>query len=214
VSATEERDSLERQIRELSVAGDKKQAVTLLLKGYGRELFGFLVSRLRDRDAASEVFSAFTEDVWRGLDGFRWQCSARVWAYTLARHAASHYIHDARRRGARHVPLSRAGEVSEIVERIRTETLASARTEAKTQIAKLRQRLPEEDQTLLVLRVNRRLTWPEIAMVLLHDGEVVDDATLAREAVRLRQRFQTAKDKLRKMAEKEGLIRARGGDEG
>ena len=207
--AVEEREAFELRIRELCGASDKAAAATLLLEGYGYEIAGFLVSRLRDRDAASDVFSAFTEALWRGLDGFRWQCSARVWAYTLARHAASRYIEDARKRRARHVPLSRMGALSEMVEKIRTETLASARTESKSLIARLRERLPPDDQMLLVLRVNRNLSWPEIAMVMLHDGEAVEEAVLAKEAARLRQRYQAAKEKLRRMAEKEGLLRAR-----
>jgi RNA polymerase sigma-70 factor (ECF subfamily) len=96
-----------------------------------------------------------------------------------------------------------------MAEKIRTETLASARTESKSLIARLRERLPPDDQMLLVLRVNRRLSWPEIAMVMLHDGETVEDAVLAKEAARLRQRYQAAKEKLRRMAEKEGLLRSR-----
>lgn len=79
--------ALERRIRE----------------AYGREILGFLIARLRDRDAASDVFSMFTENVWKGLAGFRWDCTARVWCYALARHAASRYIEDARRRRGRHV---------------------------------------------------------------------------------------------------------------
>jgi RNA polymerase sigma-70 factor (ECF subfamily) len=207
-----ERDGLEQRIRARCEAGEKKQAVTLLLEGYGREVLGFLISHLRDRDAAHEVFAQFTEDLWRGLDGFRWQCSARVWSYTLARHAASHYIHDARRRRARQVPLSRAGPVSEIAERIRTATRASARTESKSLVARLRERLPDDDQTLLILRINRRLAWTEIAQVMLHDGEVVDGAILEKEAVRLRKRYQSAKEKLQKLAEAEGLVRSRSDD--
>jgi RNA polymerase sigma-70 factor (ECF subfamily) len=210
VILAEERDALEQQIHALCGAGDKTRAATLLLEGYGRELLGFLISRLRDRDAAGEVFSRFTEDLWRGLDGFRWQCSARVWCYTLARHAASHYLHEARRRRVRHLPLSRAGPVSEIAERIRTATLASARTESKSRIARLRECLPTDDQTLLILRINRRLAWTEIAQVMLHEGEVVEDSVLKKEAVRLRKRYESAKDKLRKMALKEGLVPARG----
>ena len=207
----DEREALERQIRALCDAGDKKRAATRLLEGYGREVLGFLVSRLRDRDTASEVFSLFTEDLWRGLDGFRWQCSARVWSYTLARHAASRYTREARRRRGRNVPLSRAGPVSEIAEKIRTATLASARTESKSLIARLRERLPADDQTLLILRINRRLAWTEIAQVMLHEGEAVEESVLEREAVRLRQRYQSAKGKLRKMALKEGLVPG-GGD--
>jgi RNA polymerase sigma-70 factor (ECF subfamily) len=209
VTAPEDREGLEQRIRALCETGDKKRAATLLLEGYGREVFGFLVARLRDREAASDVFSQFTEDLWRGLDGFRWQCSARVWSYTLARHAASRYIDDVRRRRGRHVPLSRAGPLSEIAERIRTGTRAGAQTEARSRIAQLRESLPVDDQTLLILRVNRKLGWREIAQIMLRDGESPDDEALAKEAARLRKRYQLAKDKLRQMAVEQGLVGGR-----
>jgi RNA polymerase sigma-70 factor (ECF subfamily) len=156
VISADERAALEARTRGLCEAGDERSA--------GREIFGFLVSRLRDRDAAADVFSTFTEDLWRGLDGFRWQCTARVWAYTLARHATSHYLRDARRRRAREQPLSRAGPLS------------------------------------------------EIAQVMFHEGEVVDDAILERETVRLRKRYEATKKKLQRMALEAGLIPSR--DEG
>ncbi len=209
MTAPEDREGLEQRIRALCEAGDKKRAATLLLEGYGREVFGFLVARLRDREAASDVFSQFTEDLWRGLEGFRWQCSARVWSYTLARHAASRYIDDVRRRRGRNVPLSRAGPLSEIAERIRTGTRAGAQTEARSRIAQLRESLPVDDQTLLILRVNRKLGWREIAQIMLRDGESPDDEALAKEAARLRKRYQLAKDKLRQMAVEQGLVGGR-----
>jgi RNA polymerase sigma-70 factor, ECF subfamily len=210
VTASEDREDLEKKIRALCDAGDKKRGATALLEGYGREIFGFLVARLRDRDAASDVFSQFTEDLWRGLAGFRWQCSARVWSYTLARHAASRYIDDVRRRRGRDIPLSRAGPLSEIAEKIRTGTRAGARTESRSRIAQLRESLPVEDQTLLILRVNRKLGWKEIAQIMLREGETPEDEGLEREAVRLRKRYQLAKDKLRQMAVEQGLV---GGDD-
>jgi len=209
VTAPEDREALELRIHALCKAGDKKGAATLLLEGYGRELFGFLIAHLRDRDAAGDVFAQFAEDLWRGLDGFRWQCSARVWSYTLTRHAASRYIHDVRRRRARNVPLSRAGPLSEIAEKIRTTTRVGARTEARSQIAQLREELPAEEQTLLILRVNRKLGWKEIAHVMLGDDVAEDDA-LEKEAARLRKRYQLAKDKLRRMAVERGLVEGGG----
>jgi RNA polymerase sigma-70 factor (ECF subfamily) len=205
-----DRDALEERIRAYCDAGDKKRAATALLEGYGRELVGFLIAHLRDRDAATEVFSQFTEDLWRGLDGFRWQCTARVWSYTLVRHAASRYIKDARRRRGRQVPLSRAGPLSEIEQKIRTATLAAARTESRSRIAQLRDGLPTADRTLLILRVNRKLGWKEIARVMVHEGETVADEVLEKEAVRLRKRYQLAKDKLRRMAEEQGLVAPEG----
>jgi RNA polymerase sigma-70 factor (ECF subfamily) len=200
-----ERDATEARIRARFEAGDRKGAATLLLEAYGREVLGFLIARLRDRDAAAEVFSQFAEDLWKSLDGFRWQCSARVWSYTLARHAASHYVKDARRRRGRQVGLSHAGPLSAIEERIRTATMTAARTEARSQVARLRESLSGDDQTLLLLRVNRRLGWKEIAQIMVRDG-VASDEAIDKEAVRLRKRYQLAKDRLRRMAVEQGLI--------
>ena len=200
------REALESRIRAHCEAGDRKKAATALLEGYGRELLSFLIAHLSDRDAASEVFSQFTEDLWRGLDGFRWQSTARVWCYTLVRHAASRYIKDSRRRRGRQVSLSRAGPLSAIEQKIRTATLAAARTETRSRVAQLRESLPAEDQTLIILRVNRKLDWKEIAQVMVSDGETVADDVLAKEAVRLRKRYQLAKDKLRRLAEEQGLV--------
>lgn len=204
-----ERTALEDRIRALCQGGDKRRGATLLLEGYGRELLGFLIAHLRDDDAAAEVFAQFTEDLWRGLDGFRWQCPARVWSYTLLRHAASRYSKDARRRRGRQVPLSRAGPLSEIQQKVRTETLAALRSESRNRMTELRERLPVDEQTLIILRVNRKMTWKEIAQVMLYEGNagtVTPDEILAKEAVRLRKRYQLAKGKLRQMAVDQGLV--------
>lgn len=204
----EQREAIERQIRGHFEAGDFTRASTVLLRGYGGEILGFLVGRLRDRDAAADVFSLFTEDLWKGIAGFRWQSSARVWAYALARHAASRYIADLQKRRRRQLPLSRAGPLSAIEQRIRTVTFAAARTEARSRIAQLRESLPVEEQTLLILRINRKLDWKEIAQVMNDDGFTLDGPALAKEAARLRKRYQLAKDKLRQMAVAQGLIKA------
>jgi RNA polymerase sigma-70 factor (ECF subfamily) len=165
---------------------------------------GFFQIRVKVGRLAAAFGIAARRNRERSLAGFRWQCSARVWAYTLARHAASRYARESRRHRAAHVPLS--GALAEIAEPIRTATLVSARTETKSRLRLLRERLPAADQALLILRVNRALTWTEIAQVLLHDVETADQALLAKEAARLRKRYQAAKDKLLTMALAEGLV--------
>jgi RNA polymerase sigma-70 factor (ECF subfamily) len=61
---------------------------------------------------------------------------------------------------------------------------------------------------LLVLRVDRRLDWNELARVLGEAGHdaCVDPVSLARESARLRKRFQLVKNKLRELARREGLL--------
>jgi RNA polymerase sigma-70 factor (ECF subfamily) len=198
--------ALESQIRAHCDAGEYQRAATLAVRAYGGEILGFLMSLLHDSDAAGEVFSDMTEDLWRGLPAFEWRCTLRTWAYTLARHAAGHHLSSARRKRKRNVALSEARELSQVAQQIRTETLAAYRTETKDRIAALREKLSPEERDLLVLRVNRGLDWREIAHVLLYRGEPPSDEALDREAAKLRKRFQAVKEKLRKMAGEEGLL--------
>lgn len=77
---------LELAIRRAFEDGDLHAAATLAIKGYGPEIERYLRASSANADAAGECFSQFTEDLWKGLPGFRWRCSFRTWAYTLARH--------------------------------------------------------------------------------------------------------------------------------
>jgi RNA polymerase sigma-70 factor (ECF subfamily) len=202
----EEHEPIERAIRERWDARDYEAAATVLLRGYGREILAFLVSRLREPGLAGDVFSQFTEDLWRGLPAFAWRSTARVWAYTLARHALSRQLKVVQRERRRRVPLSGAPGQSKVEKQVRTETLRVLKTEVRDRMAELRQRLTSDDQMLLLLRVNRSLDWRDIAQVMLGEGEPIEAVQLDRESARLRKRFQLIKQQLRKMAEEEGLL--------
>ena len=208
---SEGRQALEAEIRQAWEAGDFDRATTAAVKGYGPEVLGFLAARLRDHAAASDVFSMFCEDFWRGLARFQWRCSVRVWAYTLAQHAANRYAVQAHRRPGRNVPLSQAHAVSKMVERVRTATMEHLKTRIKSRMRELREQLTEEEQTLIILRVDKQMSWTELAEVLAYDGGAPSEAALTKEAARLRKRFQLAKDKLRKLAEADGLIESKQG---
>src|SRR5215471_10069767 len=184
-----EHEPLEAAIRERFEAGDYPKAVTLLVEGYGREVLGFLVLRLRDPEIAAEVFSVFTEDLWRTFPSFGFRCSARVWAYTLARHAASRHLKALGRDRRRHLALSDVEGLSALEHKIRTETLAILKSEVKDRMAALREKLSPEDQALLLLRINRNLDFRDIAHVFLYSGDALDGQTVDREAARLRKRF-------------------------
>ncbi len=113
------------------------------------------------------------------------------------------------------VAALRAGEVDFALEtplepmldalRARTVTTTAAflKSEARDAIARLRAGLDEEERELLFLRVDRGLSFKEIARVLLaSDGE--DD--LARGAAAARKRFERVKAKLRARAQAEGVL--------
>ncbi len=197
----------EGAIRVAWEAQDFQAAATLALEAYGQEILSFLTARMRSVSDAEEAFSMFAEDVWKGLPGFGFRCSMRGWLYALARNAANRYATSPQRRAGRNVPLSRDGAVSALIDRARSATQMHQRTDVKDKIRALRERLPQEDQTLLILFVDRNLPWREIAMVVHEQGEQLDDAALDREAARLRKRFERVKSELKALAIAEGLLK-------
>jgi RNA polymerase sigma-70 factor (ECF subfamily) len=204
----EQREELEREIRDLWERGELQSAAAAAVRGYGPEIYGFLVAFHRQKDDAGEVFAAFTERLWRGLPGFEWQCSFRTWAYAIARNTSLTYRRQARRRAEMYGPLPEGSQLSALEQPPRSETASYLKTQRQTRMAALRESLPREDQELLVLRVDRKLAWRDLARVLLHagDGDSPGDEVLEREAARLRKRFQLVKQQLYELGRREGLI--------
>lgn len=84
-------------------------------------------------------------------------------------------------------------ELAEIAERTRTTTLSFLRTEIRDRARRLRELLDPEEQTLLILRVDRQMSWREIA-VILHDDEAADQP---RRVAALRKRYERLLARLR-----------------
>lgn len=202
----EQHQELERQARQAFDAGDLDRAATLFIEHCGGEILGFLVGRMGSEHDAAEVFSEFAEDLWRGLPDFQWRCSMRSWAYTLARNAAYRFRQAPQNDPRRNRPLHRDSHFAQEVARLRTATVNHLRTEVKSRMRELREQLPEDDQVLLILRIDKKMSWKELAAVLSGEGDTMDVADRERWAARLRQRFQTAKERLRELARAEGLV--------
>lgn len=218
------RAALESEIRALVDAGKSDRAATRAIQGYGPEIYGFLVAFHKSEQDAADVFAIVSENVWRGLATFSWDCSLRAWAYTVARNASYRFRKSARRDAARRVDVDDASEASKLAARVRTETGSFLKTETKDRFAALRASLPAEDQALLILRVDRRLAWEDLARIMLageaeadpNEKEEARDPTLEptpealkRESARLRKRFQLVKDRLTTLGEKAGLLKKR-----
>lgn len=190
-------DDLEVQIAFVLDQGDREGALTLAWKGYGPELLGYLVAILHDEGDAREVLAQVGELLWKGLDGFRRESTFRAWAYRVAWTSALLYL---RRRGRRRERRLETAELDDLGPGAgREATPAHRQTTVQQQVAALRERLEPADQTLLTLRVDRRLSWAEIGDVLAEDGVRVAEATL-------RKRFERVKLKLRELAVAEGLV--------
>ncbi len=196
-------DLQEQQVRVLIEAGQLAQAATLALDTYGPELMRFLALQLGDDADADDAFGQTCIDLWGGLASFGWRASLRTWMYTLAKNAASRLRRSAHRRPGRHVPFS---ELSEAVERVRSQTALHLRTEAKDLFATIRAQLDPEDRALLLLRVDRELDWKDIAHVLFPEEAARSSQDLARVTARLRKRFQAVKAEVRSRAADAGLL--------
>jgi len=163
--------------------GDYRSAASRLLGAYGGELRSYLLARVsRNEGVADEIFSDFLEDFWRGLPEFQWRCSARGWCYILLRNAATRFHRAPHNRRARQVPLTGSPDDAEFMERLRTQTREYEKTEVKDRFRALRERLPADDQDLLILRVNRKLAWREVALILLGPNVLLDEEVVRRKA--------------------------------
>ncbi len=193
-------------MRESCQSNDFDEATRLCIRGLGPEIVGFLDARLCSLADAEEVFCLFAEDLWRGLPKFEWRCSVRVWAYSLAIHAASRYLSAPHRRANRNLTLSRLAHLQRAVDKVCTTTVAYLRTQTKTRMQKLREMLPPDDQTLLILRIDRGLSWRDLALAISSEDDSSSDEAISRNAARLRKRFERIKQRLRELAVQQGVI--------
>jgi RNA polymerase sigma-70 factor (ECF subfamily) len=185
---------LDTDIRAKIQRGETEPAATQVVEALGPSIFGYLCS-LHEEDDAKDVFSTWAEDLWRGLGSFRFESALRTWAYRLAWHASCRYRRDAFRRRRDHMPTSAA---SRIAASVATKS-GMAPGSRRERLQRLRAALTADEQSLLVLRVDRELEWDEIAAILSEEGEPVSSPAL-------RKRFERLKEKLAELAKTERLI--------
>jgi RNA polymerase sigma-70 factor (ECF subfamily) len=124
-----------------------------------------------------------------------------TWAYRLAHNAAFRQA----RRAAREQPTGDLPSVAAPGERSRTAPWI--RSDVKSTFKRLREQLEPQDRMVLVLRVDRGMSWEDIAQMLVHDAQLTKDE-LRRATSALRQRFQRVKARLHELARAEGLLRS------
>jgi RNA polymerase sigma-70 factor, ECF subfamily len=171
-------------------------AVTETVRSYGEELLGYLTGVLRDPSAAEETFADVCEDLWKGIDSFRRECSMRTWAYRLALSRVRRFKESAY---VRRVRQFESEELSLLVDSVRSMTSVLYEQARQSAVQRFRDSLDAEEQTLLSLRLDRGLSWREVAHVFAGDEIDLDEAAV-------RKRFERIKGKLRAMAVKDGLI--------
>lgn len=195
------RDEVEAIVRGHLAAGEIDLATTRTLEYYGPELYGFLRALARDDDLASDAFAIASEQLWKNLMKFRWEASLRTWAYQLVRNALYQVRTDPRRRAERNLPLSVVTSIANVQ---RSGTAPYQKTEIKEGLRALRDALDPVDHEIMILRLDRAMSWKDIARALADEAD--REATLTQRAAALRKRFERAKERLRELAVAQGLI--------
>lgn len=189
--------SIDADVRARLAQGDGDGAASLAIRTLGPELHGYLCAIARDDGLAADAFSIACEQLWRNLHGFRWEAALRTWFYQLGRHALHHLREHGSRRRERNLPLSLAPEVEAAQ---RSVTAPHQRTDVKAGLQALRASLGPDDHELLILRLDRRMAWKDIALLLEGDGGG------EQRVATLRKRFERVKDRLRTLARERGLL--------
>jgi len=189
-------EAVEAEVARLLESNDLRSAAAAIVRGYGPAILAYLAALAREEDRADDAFSQFCEDLWRGLPHFRRDASVRTWVYKLAWHAWLRNEREPYRRRGR--PLA-TEEMCRLAAEVRSTTALHLRSEVKDAVARLREQLTPAEQSLLVLRIDRGLSWSDVASVMSTPEEHLDAQTVAK-------RFQHVKARLRKLAEDAGLL--------
>ena len=176
----------------------------MALEALGPEVHRFLGSALGDDVRTDDAFAETSERFWRSLARFEWRCSLRTWLYVIARREASRVRSGEQKRARGRVRIS---ELADLIAKVTSKSRTGGTR--RTAIARLRDELPADDRDLLILRVDRELSWEEIACAFLED-EAAPAESVTREAARLRKRFQLVKDRIAVRAREEGLLGKKG----
>jgi len=188
-------DTIDRELRTMLANGERERATELAIRTYGPEVVGWLRSIMRSDADAQDAFSRMSEELWNSLQRFDGRCSVRTWCYMLARHAAAHVR--SHPRNAHEVLVSSVPSVLGAVTHVWNTTKGVAK-QAEDVYAAIRGELADEDQTLLVLRVDKNLSWREIAQVLCGEDASADE--VERKGATLRKQFERIKVRLRELA--------------
>lgn len=185
-------DEVERHVAQLWSQSQLSAAASLIVKAYGPGIAGYLSTLVRHEALWRDAFSEFAEELWKALPRFRGTGTFRAWAYAIAHHCAMRQLRAATRRRTR--PL-RDSELSKLAAQARTVSLSVSRSRREARVEKLRALLTADEQALLTLRIDRSMSWAEVACVL---GGTESAATL-------RKRFERMTRRLRGAAVKQGL---------
>lgn len=137
-------------------ADDDPEAFEALYRRHRSRLFGYLLGRLKDRDAAEEVFQAVFAKLHQARVSYRSEIPFLPWLFTIARNALIDHLRRERRRQELFLPED------DLIERA---AAAAADEPIEAAFAELAS-LSAAQRQALQLRFNDGLTFQEIARQL------------------------------------------------
>lgn len=185
--------SIERRVRTALVRGEREEACEAAVGFFGPEIYGFVTAALAGGRGVLDVYADFVAALPEALRDFGWRCELRVFLY-----------HQARLALRRHREGQRTGRLAAMRPPLQ-EPLAPLppfRRQRRLAVATLRSALAPDDREVLVLRVDRRLRWSELAVTAL--GETADDKALRAEARRIRERFLALRQRMKQLTDRDG----------
>jgi RNA polymerase sigma-70 factor, ECF subfamily len=183
---------LEARARDLLAAGDADAAATVVIEALGPAVLGYLCA-LHGEDDGEDVFAVWAEDVWKGLPGFRFEAPLRAWSYRVAWSASARFRRDPWQVRRQRLSTGAASRLAASV------TRGGALPVRDERLEHLRQDLDAEDHSLLILRIDREMTWEEISAVLSDEGRALGPPAL-------RKRYERLKERLARRARLQGLL--------
>jgi RNA polymerase sigma-70 factor, ECF subfamily len=181
--------AIEPQVRAALEGGDVPTAVFKAMRAYGSEIFGFLTAVIGDASKARQVYTAFGQRTAALLPRFRWRCALRVFLYFAARTALQQL---------RELSGTKTTDSALLAILAPPRAAPYRRGSAKNFVVAVRRCLKRADLELLVLRVDRRFTWVEVALTSL--GEAASRREIEEEARRYRDRFHHLKSRIAQAA--------------
>ena len=177
--------------------GDAARAAQRALDVYGAEVFGFLTRVLDPVSAAREAYAQFGARVGDGIASCDRRIGLRVWSYAIARTALMAQREKAGSFSGR-PPPAHLPEPTTTQPRRPTTALRGA-------LSRLRDALSPDDRDLIVLRVDRALSFGDLAVVFLGVGATSFER--AHEELRLRARFAEVCRNVAREAALRGILR-------
>ncbi len=161
------------------VLGGERQAYNLLVERYQRAIYSHARRMLRDHDQADEVAQETFVRAYVNLKKYDGRYRFYTWIITIA----TNLCHDAISARRRSQPLDLAQELASDCDPLQDTAGADACARIRAEI----DRLPHEQRQVLLLRIDRDLSYQEISRVLkIPVGSVMSRLFRARQKLALR----------------------------